>query len=236
MKTTLFVFVLFASLFIGSPVQAGVEPSPFKGFIESKINLIVDRIMPLTKDGDPKVLEQATAVVELLKSVNVKHIKRQRVATQSLIIMERISSVLFDPQPEPPGYQLTALNILARLSIVAFDPQPEPPGHTMSFLAVLDRISSVGFDPQPEPPGLGPDKLLATMEVLDGISSIAFDPQPEPPGKTFKIMGVFDAVTSIAFDPQPEPPGQPVKEMFRILNLLGTIAPSMEDVPGTPGF
>ena len=223
MNKVILMFVLVASFFCGyNSVLAGVEPSPFKEIIRSKIDLIVERLEQLT-DSTGGVNEYAEEIADYLRTVEDQPIRRKMVAVQSVIIMERITSVLINPQPEPPGYQLLGLNILSRLSAVAFDPQPEPPGHIMRSLAVLDRISAVGFDPQPEPPGRV-SLFYNTMDALESISAIAFDPQPEPPGKATDVMQVFDAVSAIAFDPQPEPPGKSILEMFRVLDLLGKIA------------
>ncbi|MFH1215114.1 MAG: hypothetical protein V1706_01290 [Pseudomonadota bacterium] len=226
MKKIIVLVVLFASFFLGAIVKAGVEPSPFKEVIQGKIDQIIEKLMPLT-ENDPlgaapgDVQELATEVVDYLQAVEELPVKRHLVAMQSVGIMERITAVMFNPQPEPPA-QLTALGILLRLAKVGFNPQPEPPGHVTRSLTVLDRISAVPINPQPEPPGV--DRVINTLNALDGISRIAFDPQPEPPGKAPEVMAVFDAVAAIAFDPQPEPPGIPVSEMFDILNLLGAIA------------
>ncbi|MEW6517825.1 MAG: hypothetical protein AB1461_00270 [Thermodesulfobacteriota bacterium] len=226
MKKTMVLFVLCASCFLGTPAGAGVEPSPFKEVILAKIALIIERLQPLTAvspTGEPDDVQAlATEVVNSLGAVDELSINHHLTTMQSVIIMERISSVLFDPQPEPPGYQLNALKTLLRLTSVSFDPQPEPPGHITKSLAILDRISAVGINPQPEPPGV--ETLVNTIDALEGISAIAFDPQPEPPGKASEVMAVFDGISAVAFDPQPEPPGQPVAEMFRILDLLEKIA------------
>lgn len=186
MKRTLLVTGFCVMFFAGFTAFAGVEPSPFKSFIADKIEMIKERILPLADNatgGAPsEVAELAEQIYQFLDDVNTDQIKHQLVVTQSIMIMERITAVMFDPQPEPPGYQLSALNALQRLSHVAFDPQPEPPGHLLKSLGLLDRISEVGFDPQPEPPGY--EKLQASMEAISRISAIAFDPQPEPPGKS----------------------------------------------------
>lgn len=227
MKKMVQFFVICAvCLFVGGIARAGVEPSPFKEVIQANINLIIQRLTPLTQNstgGIPSnVQELAIEVVNYLQAAQELPVKRQVDVMQATVIMTRITAVMFDPQPEPPGYQSNALQILKRLSLVSFDPQPEPPGHmTKTLLTVLDRISAKGFDPQPEPPGY--EMLENTMNALDGISRIAINPQPEPPGKTSEVMSVFEAVSAVAFDPQPEPPGY-VADMFNILNLMKKVA------------
>jgi hypothetical protein len=218
MKKIVLVIMLLCSLLLVSVAQAGVEPSPFKVFLKSQIDVIIERIAPLTEDplgGAGAVQGLANDLLVSLQSIDTNHITRQRMATKSIIIMERISGALSGDV----NYQLQALYTLSRLVRIGFDPQPEPPGYADTCLTVLDRISAAGFDPQPEPPGRG-----AAMAALYRISAIGFDPQPEPPGKALEIMGLFDAVTAIAFDPQPEPPGRSLREMFDILDLIGTVA------------
>lgn len=226
MKRILFAIILCVSITAGSMARAGVEPSPFKDIIQSKIDTIVTALMPLTQSNlgavPTDVQNLAIEVVDYLQSVDTNHIPRQLVAMRSVVIMEKVSAVMFDPQPEPPGYQLNGLQVLSTLARVSFDPQPEPPGRVDQTLTVLERITAAGFDPQPEPPGIA--KLTNTMGALNGIAAIAFDPQPEPPGKSLGMMAAFDAVTAVAFDPQPEPPGHSVSEMFDIMNMLQVIA------------
>lgn len=224
MKKTVFAVVVCAMFFSGAVAQAGIAPSPFKKYIASHIDMIVERVAPLARSTNPEVSALADQVMTQLRSVDTGHITRELVATQSVTIMERISRVLFNPQPEPPGNQMAVLRTLSRLSLVGFNPQPEPPGHVMTSLAVLDRISAVAFNPQPEPPGNDP--LRVSIALLDGLSAVAFNPQPEPPGRTSEILAVFDSVSTIAFAPQPDLDlsGPPIAEMFRLLNLMGAIA------------
>ncbi|SPD76050.1 hypothetical protein PITCH_A80045 [uncultured Desulfobacterium sp.] len=86
---------------MGSIAIAGVEPSPFKEVIKGKIDLIVERLMPLTEvsptgtSGDVQAL--AIEIVNYLQSADERPIKRRLATMWAIIIMERISSVLFDP-------------------------------------------------------------------------------------------------------------------------------------------
>jgi hypothetical protein len=219
MKKIMFVFIICASLFMTTTAQAGVEASPFKEFVSSQINIVVERLMKGPLVDDPEVQALANEVLTVLQSVDVNHITRQGIATKSIIIMERISSALSDAQAA--GYQSQALKTLSRLTKVGFDPQFAPPGLAEKCLNVLDRISAAGFDPQAEQPVRA--QKIAGMEALDRISAIGFDQRPEPSAGGLQIMDVFDIATLIEFDPQPEPPGLAI-EMFGILNLLRTFA------------
>jgi hypothetical protein len=75
----------------------------------------------------------------------------------------RITWGLFNPQPEPPGYEAHAL----------LEASTGPSG----------KASWVMFNPQPEPPGSDPFKLIEISNNIGGDAGIyMFNPQPEPPG------------------------------------------------------
>jgi hypothetical protein len=106
-------------------------------------------------------------------------------ATQAIGILDRITSVLINPQPLPPAL---------------------PPDMTVHLVTVMDRISAILINPQPEPPA--PELIAQGFNVLDRVSWILINPQPEPPAPELIAQGfnVLDRVSWILINPQPEPP------------------------------
>src|SRR5262249_19730616 len=58
-----------------------------------------------------------------------------------------------NPQPLPPGPEMSALNALEHLNWSALNPQPLPPGPEMSALNALEHLNWSALNPQPLPPG-----------------------------------------------------------------------------------
>ena len=85
-------------------------------------------------------------------------------ATQAIGILDRITSVLINPQPLPPAL---------------------PPDMTVHLVTVMDRISAILINPQPEPPA--PELIAQGFNVLDRVSWILINPQPEPPAPSSDI-------------------------------------------------
>jgi hypothetical protein len=92
----------------------------------------------------------------------------------------------------PNGQQMLSVSgkpgSLGKLTWGLFNPQPEPPGYDARLLMEAStspsgKASWVMFNPQPEPPGSDPFKIL---EMNNGVGNEAglymFNPQPEPPG------------------------------------------------------
>jgi hypothetical protein len=77
---------------------------------------------------------------------------------------------------------------LGKITWGLFNPQPEPPGYEAHELISAitgpgGEASWVMFNPQPEPPGSDPLKLIETKNNIGGDAGIyMFNPQPEPPG------------------------------------------------------
>ncbi|HBY99829.1 MAG TPA: hypothetical protein DEO84_00780 [candidate division Zixibacteria bacterium] len=77
---------------------------------------------------------------------------------------------------------------LGKITWGLFNPQPEPPGYEAHELISAitgpgGEASWVMFNPQPEPPGSDPFKLIETKNNIGGDAGIyMFNPQPEPPG------------------------------------------------------
>jgi hypothetical protein len=146
------------------------------------------------------------------------------IAARSVFVMDLISTRL-NPETEAPSLEVLGrmFSILDRLSLVALNPQPEPPAHKLKGIGIMERITAKLFNPQPEPPGR--ERMAIGIELLDRISAVAFNPQPEPPAHTAQVLSILDRLASVAFNPQPEPPGNdPLREMFVIIDLMSKIS------------
>jgi hypothetical protein len=133
-------------------------------------------------------------------------------ATQAIGILDRITSVLINPQPLPPALPpdmtVHLVTVMDRISAILINPQPEPPAPELiaQGFNVLDRVSWILINPQPEPPA--PELIAQGFNVLDRVSWILINPQPEPPAPELIAQGfnVLDRVSWILINPQPEPP------------------------------
>lgn len=186
--------------------RAGIEPSPFK---RKELAAVVARVAARLdgvnrwRDVSGDVRQRFAAIQQRLVALEatVERTRDLRLVGNSIGILDSVSAVMFNPQPDPPGVQAT-LNVLDRLSWVAFNPQPDPPGDVLRAIGIMDRISEVAFNPQPDPPG-----RTAGIQILDRISALAFNPQPDPPVVIGRVLDLFEHVAAVMFNPQPDPPG-----------------------------
>jgi hypothetical protein len=217
-------FVL-GSLFATS-TQAGIAPSPFKwrelpGVVE-RISQRLD-VVATWREVPPELQRQTIVLqarlVELKGTIAEDRYAKLKVAGNIVAIMESISVVMFDSQPEP-SVVASALNVLGRLGETLADPQPELPQETLKALGIMDRIVSRAFNPQPEPPG----RSLG-ISILEKLASVAFNPQPEPPGTVARMLDAMDAASAVMFDPQSEPPKQTsIATMVDAIVQMGQLA------------
>jgi hypothetical protein len=224
-RLVVFLITCFTIMFLSSTAFSGVEPSPFKGDYAKKIAVIISNIEKLTEvtSGTPDdVRTRALGVIELLQQ-NQKLQYLNLIKKHAINVMLSVSSVSqASGGVRDENVTAKAVEILDRISAVAFNPQPEPPAVTLKGMALLDKISSRMFNPQPEPPG--DVTLVQRLELLNRISIIAFNPQPEPPAKIMQVLSLLDRIASVAFNPQPEPPGDGMlTQMFDIIDLIASI-------------
>jgi hypothetical protein len=154
----------------------------------------------------------------------------QESAERGALVVGRILSMLLNREASSltsyESFQL--VTAMYRIVSILFDPQPEPPGIVAVGLTVLDRVSWwLMFDPQPEPPGM--EGVLAQgIGMLTAVSSIMFDPQPEPPGFVTLGFDVLDRISSVYFDPQPEPPGIASLQQLQSFYVMSQVAGEIE--------
>jgi hypothetical protein len=190
------------------PASAGVEPSPFIGAVRAEIDQIrivvgQDDAILLSLSAIEARLAELAEAPELRFGVDPELAERgaRVVGHVATILRTRASSLTRDQSSQ-------LVTVMGRMVSILFDPQPEPPGYVAQGFGVLEGVSSwVMFDPQPEPPGREGVLLAQGVRLMVSLSSIMFDPQPEPPGYVTLGVDVLYRISSIYFDPQPEPPG-----------------------------
>ena len=192
-----FFFALFPPM-----ASAGVEPSPFFPDIGDIYDQIILVGQKFTQPGAiPDSLTAFKHRLETIsQDLHLKSGNPQQLEIQGSSLLKRISVNLIDSEGSvlPDDECLMLITIMDRILSIVFDPQPEPPGYIAQGFNVMDRLLSILFDPQPEPPGI----IAQGLNVMDCISSILFDPQPEPPGFIAQGFNVLDR-TSWVLIPQP---------------------------------
>jgi hypothetical protein len=169
--------ILIAALLFSvriSPVFGGVEPSPFMpdiGLIQSRLILIGDSfdLSDTTRDS--------LAVIDLrLASLAENPDSITELTVQGMDVIDRISAFLTDTDaPVLLGSESSIsllVNIMDRISWILFDPQPEPPGYIADGFTVLYRMSWISFDPQPEPPGMPQDLQAQSISIMYQVASV----------------------------------------------------------------
>ncbi len=146
--------------------SAGVEPSPFfSGPFQSQLETI-----RLYYSFD-KTVDSLNAINLRLTSPVLNSWVTQELADHGTDTITRISAVLTE-QGLPSDYVIQLVTIMDWITRIMFDPQPEPPGVIAQGFTVLDRISWVLFDPQPEPPGLPPDLQMQSIRVMYQVAGV----------------------------------------------------------------
>jgi hypothetical protein len=153
-----------------SPAFAGVEPSPFF----PDIGLIQQRLILI---GQSYTLSDTTrdslAALDLRLNTQLNDWVTPELATSGGDVIGRICSFLSNSQSgATEDYAIQLIASMDRISRILFDPQPEPPGVVTQGFTVLDRISWVLFDPQPEPPGLSPELQAQSISVMYQVSGV----------------------------------------------------------------
>ncbi len=171
MRNKILLPVLVVGMLVLSNVGvslAGVEPSPFFphfNLISSWFDQIGQMTLPEATRDSLNLIDQRLQKTELNDWVTPE------LATQGCGTIDRILEILTESAlPGESAIQL--ITIMDRISAILFDPQPEPPGYVAQGLTVVDRISWVLFDPQPEPPGLPPDLQTQSMYVMYQVAGV----------------------------------------------------------------
>ncbi len=165
-KMSCVLLVACCFVFLFPPLApAGVEPSPFFPdiiLIKSRLTQI-GQSLTLT----PTIRDSLVAIDRRLNTLMNDWVTPE-LATKGGDIIDRISATLANQQPDPALNDSVPelIAIMDRISWILFDPQPEPPGIIAQGFTVLDRISWTLFDPQPEPPGLSPDLEMQSIQVM----------------------------------------------------------------------
>jgi hypothetical protein len=252
MKKTLqfaVVFVLLCTV-TKSAVFGGVEPSPFF----PDINVIQLRFVIIKQSLTLPVYYKALLDTIYQRLASLEQSPQQNswitpeMTAQGAGIIDRISFILINPQPEPPGQPgeiaIQLVTVMDRISEILINPQPEPPGLPSELIGqgfdILDRILEFLINPQPEPPGLPADLLSLEFAILDSVSWILINPQPEPPGFPFDLVAqgfdVLDRISWTLINPQPEPYGLWLDIQLQSILVLYEVADLMKQtfVNGIP--
>ena len=199
--------------------SAGVEPSPIKVYLVQTIDQITHRLEVMAPD-------QAGEIIAHLKAIanQGRNMTNAVIARNALGVMDRITSVFFDSQPEPPGlFRGELLNLVPEVlialdQVIALGFETPPKMHSLAIDAsrLMDRLISRAFDPQPEPPGY--EIVASGIRTITGISGLTIDVMPQEQVEAKRIIRILSQVGAVLFDPQPEPPGVFALPMLDILN------------------
>lgn len=211
-----------------TPASADVEPSPFIGSVRAEIEQI-----RIVFNGDEAIRLSLGAIdtrlAELAATPGLEYGVTPELADRGVRVVGRVATILRTQAPSLTRDQSSQLvTVMGRMVSILFDPQPEPPGYVALGFGVLDGVSWwLMFDPQPEPPGRG-DALTQGVRTLSSLSSIMFDPQPEPPGYVALGVDVLARISSVYFDPQPEPPGFASLQQLQSIYVMAQVAGVIE--------
>ncbi len=156
--------------------SAGVEPSPFFpdiGLIRDRLSLIGQSFtLPDSTQDSLDAIDERLA--RFAQDPQLNPWVTPELATKGSDVIDRISSILTNPQPDPALNESVAelIAIMDRISRILFDLQLEPPGHIALGFTIIDRISWVLFDPQTEPPGLPSDLEMQSIRVMYQVAGV----------------------------------------------------------------
>jgi hypothetical protein len=193
------------------------------------IAAILDRLetaVGLQTELRDKAVKQIQVIMTQLKKTDLEKLKGENrdIVTGTIGLLDNVSAVMFNPQPEPPdpGEIAEGLRIMSRVSSVLAGPMPQPPRITLETVNILNRIAERVFGPQAQPPR--GKRLAGALDVFDRISAIAISPKPEPPAITMQVLRVLDGISAVLLSPKPEPPARDLlSEMVRIIDAMAAI-------------
>lgn len=215
------LIVCFFAILSPPKASAGVEPSPFKVYLVQTIGQIIQRLEVMAPDQAGEIIARLEAIAD-----SGRNVTNAVIARNALEVMDRITAVFFDPQPEPPGslsfrnefsgLVSPALVALDQVITLGFETPPKKHSLAIDSSRLMDRLISRAFDPQPEPPGYG--IVESGIKTITGISGLTIDVMPQDQVEAKMIIGILSQIGAVLFDPQPEPPGKFALPMLGILN------------------
>ena len=135
--------------------------------------------------------------------------------------MDRITAVLFAPQPEPPRIPLQdALLIVNDLITLGFETPRDMISLATESSQLLDRFTARLFAPQPEPPRVASVEL--GLNIVSKISQLTLGATPEDRDTAKRAIGILDKIEAVLFAPQPEPPkfARPMSDIISDMSNL----------------
>ncbi len=184
--------------------SAGIGPSPFKVYLAETVERIIERIRELETAGTNGDI---TPTITRLQAIAdpARNVTNVVIEKNTLGAMDRITAVLFAPQPEPPKIPFDALVILINdLITLGFETPPDMISLATESSQLLDRFTARLFAPQPEPPRVGTVEL--GLNIVSKISQLTLGATPEDRDTAKRVVGILDKIEAVLFAPQPEPP------------------------------
>ena len=218
--STCFFIVLYAPM-----ASAGIEPSPFKAYLAETIERIILRVGIMEPAGSNGGVTGPT-ITRLQAIVDgAKNSTNAVIAKNTLRAMDRITAVLFAPQPEPPKEILdpykslvpVVLDALDTLITLGFETPPEMISLATESSQLLERFTARLFAPQPEPP-----KAALGVNIVWNISRLTLEATPEDRSSAKMAIGALSQIEAVLFAPQPEPPKfvRPLSETLKDMSNL----------------
>ncbi len=203
-KLSYVIMIACSFIVLNTPMaSAGVGPSPFKIYLAETVERIIDRIGTLetagTKGDITPTITRLQAIADPARNVTNVVIEKN-----TLRAMDRITAVLFAPQPEPPKIPFEALVILINnLITLGFETPPDMISLATESSQLLDRFTARLFAPQPEPPRLA---VELGIYIVSNISRLTLGAMSEYRSSAKMAIDALSKIEAVLFAPQPEPP------------------------------
>lgn len=202
-----FVFVLCPPM-----ASAGIDPSPFKVYLAQTIQQIIVRVEIMDtagtvgNGGADQIIARLQAIAD-----SARNATNVVLAKNALGAMDRITAVLFAPQPEPPRVLFPeliplVLRTLDELIALGFETPPEMISLATESSRLTERITARLFAPQPEPPMPDPAIIAAGINIVSGISQLTLETTTAEWTTAKMVIGALSQIDEVLFAPQPEPP------------------------------
>lgn len=169
-------------------VQALVEgaladPSATTGYLAGRTAESLARLATILAPGQAPAPELVEPALGAMKAVLVLGFKtppaHRAAATEAAGLIERITAVIFAPQPEPPRVlRPAALSVLSGIAGLINGADASTLDEARGSVAAIERVVAVIFAPQPEPPKLARE----LFNVLDDMAHVPeFNPAAQGP-------------------------------------------------------
>jgi hypothetical protein len=222
MSRKLLILSVIACLLIAfssSLSYAGIEPSPWQPTLIQKINLNIQRLQPLAQPGLP-TSEKSGVIIDHMSSIlnqPTTGTSDNYLAARTMRVVDRVTAVLFNPQPEPPAFDpLLALDAIDKLITMGFDPGNNVYNQALMAVNILGRITNGLFNPQPEPPA-----MEAYLNIVQNISSLVVNTEVGYERQLMMEMRAFNKITAAWFNSQYGGPAfNMLQDMFDIIDWM----------------